>query len=64
MSERSALNVKEAAEFLDTTKGYIYQLVFAKRIPFYKPLGGKLFFRREELERFLFKKRQGGEDAS
>ena len=43
------LNVTEAAALLDVKPGTIYQLVWQKRIPYYKPLGKKLLFKKDEL---------------
>ncbi|HOO02699.1 MAG TPA: helix-turn-helix domain-containing protein [Rectinema sp.] len=47
------LNIQETAEFLKTTKAYIYKLVHTRRLPFYKPLGGKVYFRKSELEKLF-----------
>ncbi len=47
------LNVTEAAALLDVKPGTIYQLVWKKRIPHYKPLGKKLLFKKDELLTFI-----------
>jgi len=59
MQTQKALSVDEAAEFTGLKKNYIYKLVCQKKIPFYKPLGGRVFFRQAELENFIFRNRQG-----
>jgi excisionase family DNA binding protein len=55
------LGVSEAAEVLGLSRAYIYKLVCLKKIPCYKPLGGRLFFRREELEEFIFRGRSAAD---
>ena len=53
-----ALSVKEAAVFTGLTRNYLYKLVHQKKIPYYKPMGGRIFFKQDELEGFIFRKRQ------
>jgi len=47
------LTVKQTAEFLGFTEKYIRKLVFLKKIPYFKPLGGKILFDQEELEKLV-----------
>jgi len=54
---RKPMNVSTAAEFLGFSKNYIYKLVHLGKIPCYKPEGGKVFFKQEELENFIFRNR-------
>ena len=61
-AQKVALNIEEAAAFLGLKTSYLYKLVGQKRIPHYKPLNGRVFFRPAELEAFLFRKRLGGEE--
>lgn len=51
------MNVTKTAEFLGFSKNYIYKLVYLGKIPYYKPEGGKIFFKQEELEDFIFRNR-------
>ena len=53
-----ALNLDEAAQFTGLSKNYLYKLVHQKKIPVYKPLGGRLFFKFDELEAFIFRNKQ------
>ena len=55
---QKALTVDEAAQFLGFKKNYVYKLIHLKKIPFYKPLGGRVYFKAEELEAFVFRNRQ------
>ena len=58
-AQKLAVSVDEAVLITGYTKNYLYKLVHQKKIPVYRPLGGRLFFKREELERFIFRNRQG-----
>jgi excisionase family DNA binding protein len=53
-----ALSVNEAAAFTGLSKNYLYKLIHQKKIPHYKPNGGRVFFKQEELEGFIFRGRQ------
>lgn len=58
MQNQKALTVDEAATFTGLSKNYIYRLVHLRKIPYYKPMGGRVFFKQEELEKFIFRNRQ------
>ena len=60
------LTVDVACEFTGLKKNYIYKLVHQKKIPYYKPMGGRIYFKLSELEDFLFRNRHGAdyEEAS
>jgi len=51
------ISVDEACSFLQCSKAYLYQLVHHKKIPHYKPNGGRLLFDAEELDAFIRKSR-------
>jgi len=44
------ITVKQASELLGFSEKYVRKLVFLKKIPYFKPLGGKILFDKEELE--------------
>jgi len=50
-----ALSVTEAATYTGLSKTYLYKLIHLKKIPHYKPTGGKVFFKQEELDAFIFR---------
>ena len=58
MSNDEFLTVNEAAAFLKTTPAYVRKLAFEHRLPVYKPLGGRLFFKKSELEELFETSRQ------
>ena len=61
MQVRKALSVNEASQFTGLSRNYLYKLVHQKKIPCYKPMGGRVFFKQEELEAFIFRNRQSAE---
>jgi len=55
---KKPMRVTEAAAFLGFSKAYLYKLVHLGKISCYKPEGGKVFFKQEDLERFIFRGRR------
>lgn len=51
--EKEILNACEAADFLSISVRFLYKLTCANRVPFYKPCGRHIFFRRSDLEAWL-----------
>lgn len=49
MTNTEFLTVDQAAELMNVKKQTIYQYVWKKQIPAYKPFGNRLFFRKDEL---------------
>ena len=44
------MNIEAAANYLNYKVGYVYKLTSERRIPFYKPTGRHILFRRSELD--------------
>jgi len=55
INSQKPMSVTEAAEYCRLSKTYIYKLVHLGKIPYYKPTGGRLYFKQEELEQFIFR---------
>jgi excisionase family DNA binding protein len=55
--ETRPMSVSEAAVFTGLSKNYIYLLAHQRKIPFYKPTGGRIFFKRQDLEGFVFRRK-------
>ena len=47
------MNAAEAANYLSMTKGLLYKLTSTHRIPFYKPMGKRIFFKASELDEWV-----------
>jgi excisionase family DNA binding protein len=58
---KEALTVEEASEYTGLSSGTLYVLTHEKRIPFYKPLGKKIYFKRTELDGFMFRNKQSAD---
>jgi excisionase family DNA binding protein len=57
------LTVVEAAEFLSLAKSYVYQLVHMGKLTAFNPGGKRLYFRHEDLEKYvLMGKKSSSED--
>lgn len=55
---KQALTMNDAELFTGLSKSYIYKLVCAKQIPYYKSQGGKLtYFDKDELNSWLLQNR-------
>ena len=52
------LTLKEAAEFLDFSRSYLYRLTSQGRVPHYKPEGKRVYFDRAELVDWLKRNRK------
>jgi excisionase family DNA binding protein len=55
---KEGLTVREAAEYTGISSGTLYVLTHGRKIPFYKPLGKKIYFKRSELDNFMFRNKQ------
>jgi len=52
---KDLLNVKELAEYLKVSTSQIYKLTSNRVIPFYKPTGKQLYFRKKEIDEWIIK---------
>lgn len=58
MLQKEVLNFNEAAIYLEVSHSHLYKLTSTGTIPAYKPNGKKLYFNREELNKWLLSNRQ------
>ena len=56
-TQPKTLTLKEAAEFLDFSRSYLYRLTSQGRVPCYKPEGKRIYFDRAELVNWLKRNR-------
>ena len=57
LSQKEVLTFAEAARYSGISKSYLYKLTSTNQIPFSKPSGKLVFFRRTDLEAWLLKNR-------
>lgn len=54
LSTKSWFTVKELADYLSKSVGFVYKAIGESTIPYYKPNGEKLvFFKREEIDQWI-----------
>lgn len=58
LSKKDVLTLNECAAYMGYTKNHIYRLTSQRAIPFYKPMGGKIVFRKSEIDEWLLRNRQ------
>lgn len=56
-NRREVLGSEEAARFLGITRAYLYKLTCSRQIEYYRPRGGKIYFRKSTLEAFQLRNR-------
>jgi len=60
--KKDVLNFSEACQYLDISESHLYKLTSRKEIPHFCPQGKKLYFNRQELDRWLQQNRQNTND--
>ncbi len=58
MGAKDVLTLEEVSLMTGFSVSNIYRMTSNRTIPFYKPLGGKLFFDKKEIENWLRKNKQ------
>lgn len=60
--QKAVLNFEEACKYLAVSPSHLYKLTSQKQIPHFCPQGKKLYFRRDEIDRWLQRNRQASAD--
>ena len=58
---KEVLTLDECSTFTGYSKNHLYRLTSQRAIPFYKPMGGTIYFKKQEVEEWLLQKRQATE---
>ncbi|MDR0556699.1 MAG: helix-turn-helix domain-containing protein [Treponema sp.] len=62
---KKILTVNEAADYLGIAHDSVYQYVYKKQLPCYKPSKGQLYFKKSELDEFMLRhKKHAGYEAA
>lgn len=64
LSTIDILTLEEAVTYLQVSKSYLYKLTFKKEIPFYKPSGKLIYFKKSELDEWIFKNRESNNEET
>lgn len=59
---KEVLNFNEACRYLEVSQSHLYKLTSNGVIPFYKPNGKKIYFRRTELDAWLLRNRADSQE--
>jgi excisionase family DNA binding protein len=55
IAKKNVLTFEEGCILTDISKSYMYKLTSGKKVPHFKPFGGRVYFNRLELEKWLLK---------
>ncbi len=58
---KEVLSIEECAIYTNLSVNHLYRLTSKREIPFYKPMGGKIYFKKSEIENWLLQGRQATE---
>lgn len=50
---KEILSFQEAVKYLDISESSLYKMTSDSKITFYKPNGGKLYFKKSDLDNFM-----------
>jgi len=56
------LNIDEACKYLSLSKSFVYKLTSKGQIPYFKPNNKKIYFKKSELNEWLFRNRINTDD--
>jgi excisionase family DNA binding protein len=56
--KKDVLNFLETCQYLDVSGSHLYKLTSSRQVPHFRPLGRRLYFNRQELDKWLQNKRQ------
>jgi excisionase family DNA binding protein len=54
---KNILTIADAAEFMGLSMSYMYKLTHWNKIPYYKPSGKVIYFKRSDLEEWMLQNR-------
>ncbi|RXG16550.1 helix-turn-helix domain-containing protein [Leeuwenhoekiella aestuarii] len=60
--KKEVLTIKDVCHLYDISSSAVYKLTHGKKIPFYKPSGGKVYFKREEVQKYFLSNRVSSQD--
>lgn len=58
LTTKEILTLDEAVAYLKISKSYLYKLTHRKEIPFYKPSGKLIYFKKSELDDWVLRNRE------
>lgn len=55
LPQKELLTIDDVCMYTGFSKSYVYKLTSANEIPFYKPNGKSIFFKRSEIDTWVFR---------
>ena len=62
LGQKEVLTLEEACTYSGLSKSKMYKHTSGGKLPFYKPEGKKIYFKREDLENFLLRNRHSSQE--
>lgn len=59
---KEILTIEEVADYLNLSKSAIYKMTSRKELPFYNPGGKKIYFKRSDIENWVFSNKSSSVD--
>ncbi|WP_428242964.1 helix-turn-helix transcriptional regulator [Gynuella sp.] len=57
---KEIMTINDCAIYTGLSTSYLYKLTSKKEIPFFKPMGKRVYFKRTEIDQWLLRNKQGG----
>jgi len=59
--DENPLSFSEAAQYLSVSKSHLYKLTHKNQITFFKPNNKLIYFKKADLNKYIFRNRKGSE---
>ncbi|NVN19450.1 helix-turn-helix domain-containing protein [Muricauda sp. HICW] len=59
IAHKEILSFREALQYMDVSQSFLYKLTSKKAIEFTKPNGGKIYFRKSDLDNWMLQNESG-----
>ena len=63
VEQKQVLNIQEASEYLGISTSHLYKHTSNNNIPFFRPQGKRIYFKRSELDEWLLRNRNSSNFA-
>ena len=63
IAHKEILSFKEAINYLDVSKSFLYKLTSKRKLTFTKPNGGKIYFKKVDLDNWMLQNNKNSLNA-
>lgn len=60
IAQKEILSFREGCLYMDVSDSYLYKLTSKKALPFSKPKGGKIYFKKSDLDNWMMQNESNG----